>query len=149
LVGRKVLGSGAEEAFHFHGGVARVSSRLAKILGDLKKLPPDTIIVVEGAHDVAALMAAGIHRNHILTAAGKPIAALVEEVHSHGFKNVIDLLDGDRTGREISSALYRHAGKLRVNNRLKRVIFSELSSSKLEDLLDYLLRRSAKVTRQT
>jgi len=115
---------------------------LCEILEELRSLPKDTSILVEGRKDKAALRSLGV-RAPIIQASTKPLFGLLP---AHG--RVIILTDYDREGKDIARATETVARSLGITpdleyrRRIQRSTMGEISH--IEGLDTYLSNLEAR-----
>ncbi len=117
---------------------------LCEILEDLRSLPLDTSILVEGPRDTSALRRLGI-RAPIIQASTKPLFGLLPIC-----SKVVILTDYDREGREIARAAEAAARSLGIapdleyRRRIQKATMGEISH--IEGLYTYFCNLEARMT---
>lgn len=122
---------------------------LEELLDDLIEANADVPVLVEGPKDVAALRELGLHGEILILNAGASLVARVEALHEGGVREIILLLDWDRTGGRLARRLRElfdtHGVKWDDRHRqaLVRVVGNEARSVESLATLRESLRRRA------
>ncbi len=97
----------------------------------------DKIVIVEGIKDRRALREFGIE--NVITL-NKPVHQIVDQVSSE--KEVVILTDLDSEGRQLYSKLKKSLDRIgvRVDNRLRELLFKKTELRQIEGLAGYLRR---------
>lgn len=105
-----------------------VYEQLSAIIEDLKSLPTDALILVEGRKDEISLRKLGITAKIVRAHSPRPLPESLS-----GFREVIILTDYDREGRLIAHKLestvrsFGVSPNLEFRKRLRRATFGEIS----------------------
>lgn len=101
----------------------RLKNRLEKVLQLLEQLATEagrnTLVIVEGRHDIEALEKLAIQGNIIsVKTAGKSFLDILTEIEEQNLGEVILLLDFDRRGKEWTKRLKQHLEEKRIRVNL-------------------------------
>lgn len=124
--------------FRYGNEYAKIDSRLADVLEKL--ICSDALIIVEGKRDKEALLEIGIDKDRIILIAQKTILEILDKLRKKRVREIIDMIDTDYAGRKMSADLYKNAGNIKINQKLKRIILTKIRSKRVEDLLNFLER---------
>lgn len=78
---------------------------LEEVLDELRETNRSTPVLVEGAKDVAALRTLGLTGEILVVHTGVGLVARVEDLHAQGVRELVLLLDWDRTGGRLQRRL--------------------------------------------
>ncbi len=97
----------------------------------------NTVIIVEGKKDKAALNKLGIM--NIVELTKKPLFQIVEEI-ANDSREIIILTDLDKKGKELYGKLSRDFNKygIKINNELRNFLFKNTKLRQIEGLSSYL-----------
>lgn len=125
-----------QERLEFDHRAAKVSRKLFGAIEELQT--SDIPILVEGHRDARALLAIKIPRERIIVTAQKTLQSVLAKLRAENVPAVIDMFDADKEGAGKSRELYKNAGRIKVDHKLKERILTQIKSKKVEDLLSFL-----------
>ncbi len=97
----------------------------------------NTLVIVEGKKDKAALQKLGI--NNIMELNKKPLFAIVEEIADSNEECII-LTDLDKEGKQIYAKLNSNLQKngVKINNKFREFLFKHTKLRQIEGIKTYL-----------
>jgi 5S rRNA maturation endonuclease (ribonuclease M5) len=106
-----------------------IEKHVKKIIRD------DTLVIVEGKKDKAALKKLGI--KNILALNSKPLYKIIDKVDE---KEVIILTDLDKTGKRLYSKLQHQLSQkgVKINNNFRNFLFRKTKLRQIEGIDSYL-----------